>query len=118
MEDNKEIIFLNKKSTLDIPEGSVAILISIANANDVETAADFKIFHNFVHAAMEQTEHERLLYAIAQGIMSICTYEPMRVVSAGIEAIRKFFVGRGLDFGAVTGLDSYDVAHAEPKGTA
>lgn len=118
MEDNKEIIFLNKKSTLDIPEGSVAILISIANANDVETAADFKIFHNFVHAAMEQTEHERLLYAIAQGIMSICTYEPMRVVSAGIEAIRKFFVGRGLDTDKIGGFGDYDVANSSPRGSA
>lgn len=110
-------VYTSKLDTLKVPEGAIVLLIQMDQSDSGQSSAGVQMFHNFKNDAMAQTEDERLLYTVGQGLLSICTNEPMKVVSKGIEHIKKFFEKQGVDFDAL-GLQNYDVKHSVPKGHA
>ncbi len=108
-------VYTSKLDTLKLPEGAIALLIQMDQLEGGQSTAEVQMFHNFKNDATSQTNDERLLYVVGQGLLSICTNEPMRVVSKGVEYVKKFFEKNGVDFDAMN-LQEYDIAHIKPNG--
>lgn len=110
----QEAQIISKQETITIPDGCLAILLSVKDSNDDTSNIAVEMFHNFADATT-MSKDERLLYAISQGILAMCLREPMKVVYKGIDVIRSIFADNDADF-SEAGFDDFDVTKAQPKG--
>lgn len=107
---------INKQTSVDIPPGCLAILLSLKESNEDTSDVAVQMFHNFA-TSESLTKDERVLYAISQGILAMCIHEPMKVIYRGIEVIRNIFNSNDADFNEA-GFEDFDVANLTPRGHA
>lgn len=107
---------INKQTSIEIPEGSLAILLSLKESNDDTSDVAVQMFHNFERTE-SLTKDERILYAVSQGILAMCINEPMKVIYKGIDVIKDIFNSNDADF-EEAGFEDFDVKDMTPRGHA
>lgn len=109
---NDDFKVCEKKQTVEIPEGGMALIISPGDQNERFTFLDVAMFHNFKHGAKDLTKDEKTLFIVLQGLFDIATYDSETVLLRGSKVMEKFLKG----LGATTDETPVDLNTLTPQG--